>query len=177
MTLYEIDERLKNLENFGVDTETGEVVETKEDFEQAYNEIQMDLNVKIENTLCFIKNLQAEADAIKAEEQKLAKRRKSRENLAARLTEHMDNYAKAQCLTEDGELDNEKLHDFTFESPRAKMSFRKSESLALEDIDFLPKEYIVTTYAADKKTIKKDLKAGKTIAGASIQENYLIQIK
>ena len=55
MNLYDIDERLKVLEEYGIDSETGEIL-SEEDFYKLYDEIQMDLNTKIENTICFVKN-------------------------------------------------------------------------------------------------------------------------
>ena len=72
--LYEIDERLRALVDWNADVETGEIVEDDKTFNELFDEIQMDLQSKIENTILFAKELDAEAEAIKAEEKKLAER-------------------------------------------------------------------------------------------------------
>ena len=66
-TLYSIDQRLLNLEAYCVDTETGEVAVTEEDFQRMFDEIQMELNDKIVNTACFIKNLKSDIEQFKKE--------------------------------------------------------------------------------------------------------------
>ena len=55
MNLFQIDERLINLIENAVDVETGELLEGA-DLDKAIDECQMDLNTKISNIGCFIKN-------------------------------------------------------------------------------------------------------------------------
>ena len=64
LSLYDIDYRLKMLEELNVDITTGEVL-SDEEFNKLFDSVQMDLNSKIENTICFAKSLEAEAEAIK----------------------------------------------------------------------------------------------------------------
>lgn len=64
MTLYSIDQRLLALEEYGVDSETGEVITTEEEFNQLFDEIQMDIQTKITNTALFIKNLESDCEQI-----------------------------------------------------------------------------------------------------------------
>ena len=46
-SLYEIDERLRALENYLVDTETGENIKKEEEFNKIFEEIQIELKNKI----------------------------------------------------------------------------------------------------------------------------------
>ena len=103
-SLWEIDARLQALEDYGVD-EDGCIIETEEEFNKAFDAIQMDLQTKIENTILFAKSLDAEAEAIKAEEKKLAERRKAKENLSERLKKRINDYVTWQFTDEEGNVD------------------------------------------------------------------------
>ena len=60
-----------------------------------------------------------------------------------------------------------------------KLSYRKSESVNITDIDSVPKEYIKikTEVSADKTNIKKAIKTGQYIDGAELVTNINMQIK
>ena len=198
-SLYEIDKRLNNLLDYGVDSDTGEVVDTDEDFKSKYDEIQMDLETKIENTACLIKNVRADIEKFKEEEDKLAKRRKSKENLIQRLENMIDGYIRNQYTDENGVLDVNGLNDYKFDQTRAKIDYRKSDRLDVIDTALIPPRYIksltlqpndidfkkilskhrldVTEKDVDKATIKKDIKSGEKVEGAEIVDNYTMKIK
>lgn len=77
MKLYEIDAAIQNvLDNMAVDPETGAVTLD----EEALLSLQMEREAKLEGVALSIKNMSAEAAAIKAEEDALSKRRKLLEN-------------------------------------------------------------------------------------------------
>ena len=71
MNLYEIDAAILDC----VDMETGEVID-----EDKLDSLSVERDVKIENICCWIKNLKAEAEALKAEKESFAKRQKTAEN-------------------------------------------------------------------------------------------------
>ena len=80
--------------------------------------------------------------------------------------------------------DNIELAMTTFEvdkieTPLIKISFRKSESVEVENVNKLPNEYkvIKLTETADKLKIKDVIKAGETIEGCYLKTNRNIQIK
>ena len=177
-SLYEIDEQLKILEEYMVDPETGELLD-EESFNAKFDEIQMALSDKIENSMCFYKNLQSDIDAFKVEEKNLAQRRKVKENLADRIKNRIDNYIRMKYTNEDGVVDTDSLNKFKMETPRMKLSYRKSDSVDVYDIDSLPKEYIKekVEVSADKTALKKDIKSGKEINGAKIVTNLNMQVK
>lgn len=178
LSLYEIDERLRILEEYQVDPETGEVL-SDEEFNKLFDEVQMDLNSKIENTICFAKSLEAEAEAIKAEEKKLAERRKAKENLSERLKKRINDYITWQFTDEEGNVDTVGLNKFKFDSPKAYISYRKSEKVNVLDAEKLPSEFVTvkTETKPNLTEIKKAIKNGKEIEGCSLVTNLNMQIK
>ena len=80
MKLYEIDEAILNC----IDTETGEIIDADQ-----LDKLQMERDTKLENVACWIKDLKAEAEAIKTEKQILANRQKVAENKAESLKKYL----------------------------------------------------------------------------------------
>ena len=76
MTLYEIDNAILEC----IDLETGEIIDIDK-----LNELQLKKETKIENVALWIKDLKAEAEAIKAEKLALAERQRVAENKAESL--------------------------------------------------------------------------------------------
>lgn len=70
LTLYEINQQLMDAVEYSVDPETGELLDGK-DLENKINEIKLSLDDKISNIACFIKSLEAEANAVKEEKMKV----------------------------------------------------------------------------------------------------------
>ena len=176
--LYDIDYQLRVLEEYMVDPETGEILD-EESFNAKFDEIQMALSEKIENSMCFYKNLQADIEAFKAEEKNLAQRRKVKENLAERVKNRIDNYVTMQFTDEEGNVDKENLNKWKFETSKVKLSYRKSDSVKVFDINSLPKEYVKekVELSPDKTALKKALKDGKEIEGAEIVTKLNMQVK
>lgn len=164
MTLYEINhdiEETLNLLLASMNPETGEV-------DEVYVHQLEDLNVqrdeKLESIGCYIKNLEAEAEAIKKEEEALKQRRETAERKANSL---------AQYITEM--LGGEK-----WSCPRVAFSFRKSEQVTtVDDLELIPDEYCVikTERKVDKKKIKEAIKAGVEVRGAWLTEKINLNIK
>lgn len=179
LSLYDIDYRLKMLEELNVDITTGEILDEVE-FNKLFDEIQMDLNSKIENTICFAKSLEAEAEAIKAEEKKLADRRKAKENLSERLKKRINDYITWQFTDEEGNVDTVGLNKFKFDSPKAYISYRKSEKVNVLDAEKLPSEFVTvkTETKPNLTEIKKAIKNGADFSGvAELTTNLNMQIK
>ena len=153
MTIYEIDNEIMNC----IDMETGEVIDTDK-----LNELQMERDAKIENVALWIKELKAEAEAIKNEKQALAERQKVAENKAESLKKWLA-YA---------------LNGQAFKTIRASVSFRKSQKVEIADIYKVDENYLrYKEPEADKIAIKEALKAGKEVAGATLVENTSVIIK
>lgn len=160
MTLYEINEEIRAAADaaYIVDEETGEILEK----DQYLDELEALKDVKIENIALYIKNLSAEAAAIKAEKDALAKRQKAAENKAEYLKRYLTGF-----------LSGEK-----FKSPKVAISWRKTESVQVNDILKLPEEYLrFKDPEPDKTLLKKALKEGKQFEGVDLVEGQNIQIK
>lgn len=179
LNLWQIDERLRMLEDYMMDIETGECL-SDEDFAKKFDEVQMALSDKIENTSCFIKSLNAEIECYKAEENNIAKRRKVKENLANRLKQNIDRYIRCQFTDEDGNINLESLSKYKFETPKVRLSYRKSNTLNITDLDKIPEKYIkprvIKESDVDKTTIKKEIKNNK-ISGVVLTTNINMQVK
>lgn len=153
MNLYEINEALYSC----VDEETGEIIDAEK-----LEALSLAFDEKVENIALWIKNLLADAEAIKSEKLKLAERQRIAENKAESLKQYLSRF-----------LDGQK-----FKTPRVQISYRKSKQVRVSDVGSLPAEYL--KYAeptADKTAVKKALEAGTQIEGAEIVEVQNLQIK
>lgn len=166
MTLYEIDFQIKQfLDNLmdSVDEETGEVLDIDPSELEALNEARQK---KLENIALYIKNLDADAKAIKEEEKNLKERRERVEKKAERLRK----------LLSDSILN---AGDDHFETSRCSVTFRASDTVEIDDLDLIDDVYIkvVTDYKPDKTALKKAIKAGIKIDGCHLESHNNIQIK
>lgn len=155
MTLYEINEAIMAC----VDVETGEIIDI-----DRLNALEMERDRKISNVACWIKDLKAEAEAIKAEKQALDKRQKAAENKAESLKGWLQSI-----------LQGEKFKD-----SRCSISYRKSERVDFSDsfdLSTLPDSMKKVTIEPRKTEIKDYLKTGATIEGVELVESSSIQIR
>lgn len=162
MKLYEINSELENL----IDTETGEIADIA-----FFEQLSMERTAKIEGIALFIKNLDSDVTALKAEETALSERRRVAENTAARLR------AFLTSMLTDGEK---------FETPRVKLSWRKSKSVRvlIPESDFIEWAKIVNPAllsfkepTISKSAISEVLESGGEIPAATIVESNNLQIK
>ena len=153
MNLYEIDSAIMGC----VDAETGEIFDVDK-----FEELSLTRDAKVENICLWIKNLKAEAEALKAEKDAFAQRQKAAETKMESLKRYITGY----------------LEGTPFESARVKVSFRKSESLEISEDANIPDEYLkFKAPDVDKEGLKKAVKAGLQFDGVSIVESQNIQIK
>lgn len=167
-TLYELDAKIAELLDTGfemscIDAETGEIDETQ--LAAYLEQLQLDRKTKIDNIAVYVKNLEAEAVAIRAEEKKLKERREAKERKAERLK----NYIKTSMLLQ-GET--------KFESARVSMSLRNSKAVVVDESK-LESVYFTSkiVQSVDKKAIKAALEAGILVEGAMLEECKNLQIK
>lgn len=153
MNLYQIDAEILGC----VDEETGEVFDIAK-----FEELELARDTKIENVCLWIKNLKAEAEALKVEKDAFAARLKTTENKMESLKNYISGY----------------LAGAPFKSTKVQVSFRKSESLDISEGAVIPEEFLRFKEPEVNKTdLKKAIKAGQKFEGVRIVENNNIQIK
>ena len=169
MTLYDIDAQIAALDGAAeddmlIDAETGELLSVA----QALDALRMEREEKLENVACWVKNLCAEADAIREEENRLVKRRKAAETKAANLKA----WLLAAMTREDGTTDKIK-------TGRVAISVKRNPPSTVVDDELLPSTYKVAkiTYQPNKELIKRELLSGGEVPGANLEYGRSVIIK
>lgn len=158
MKIYEIDKAIENM----IDQETGEIA----DFD-AFMELQMERNDKIENMACWYLDLCGDAQKIREQEKVLSERRKVLEHRADSLKNYLDRLCGGEKFT----------------TPKVSLTYRKSKQVEVteEFINFAKVNCAnLLRYKEpepDKKAIGDLLKNGETLPGAEIIEKISISIK
>lgn len=161
MTIYDIDQRILEL----VDPETGELL----DFD-AFDELKMERDRKIESMALWAKELAATASAIKAEVDTLMERKKAAERRCESLKRYL-----AEIL--QGEK---------FSTPRCAVSFRKSTSVQVDDTEKLVRWLEQNGYddcvkykepEVSKTEVGKLLKSGMPVPFAHLENRQSVGVK
>ena len=162
MNLFQINEAIETAFNLAIDQESGEVND-----EQLYllDLLELDRSKKIENIACLIKNLKADAAALKAEKDAFQKRQKQAENKVESLTNYLQSVLNGEKFTTD----------------RCAISFRKTNKVVLDEGFTI---YDIDTHflrmaepTLDKVEIKKALDAGAKIPGVHQEAGLSMTIK
>ena len=161
MKLYELKENyMKVLSMIDTEEDTRCIMDTLE-------AIQGEAEEKIESIAKMVKTIQADEAIIKAEEERLYKRREALEN----KRESIKNYLEDIMLTMN--IDKVKTPILSV----AIQNNPPSIKLYYECTAMFPKEYEKVVYSLDKKKMLEDLKAGKVIQGAEIQQTKGVRIR
>lgn len=160
--LFDISKALVAAWDAAIDPDTGEI---SEGGYSVIEQLEMERDAKIENIGCWIKNLEADAAAIKAEAKAMSDRAKAAEKKADGLRGYL-----AAVLA--GEK---------WSSPKVAISWRKSVAVEIDEAEVpeLPEQYVrrKVSVEADKTAIKEALKAGESIEGCRLVERNNINIK
>ena len=155
-SLFELN---KAIEDFELEVnEDGEVLNIDE-----LDELKLAREDKIEGIGLWVKNLEAEKAAVKAEKNIMADREK-------RLEKKIDSLKGYLSMALNGQK---------FSTPKVTMGFRKSVSVNIPDESAIADEYCNFTVVKkpDKTMIKNALSAGKEIFGAELVEKQNLQIR
>lgn len=152
-SLYDIKEEILAC----IDAETGEIIDPEK-----LTDLAMQRDEKIENVALWIKNLESDAVAYRAEKEAFAEREKAAKQKAEGLKIWLAN--ALECTK--------------FTTSKVAVSFRKSESVECEEGQ-IPTEFMrkKVEYLPDKSKIKSALKAGESVAGCRLLTKQNIQIK
>jgi len=160
--IYDVNQALIDAIEMGMDPETGEILDC-EDLQSKLNELHLALSEKIENSVWYKKNIDADIEAFKIEEDKLELRRKRLEKKSVWIQNYIDHFIRSQFIDEFGNFDEEGLNKYKFITPRCEISYRKSKgALQIKDLSIVPKEYVkphvLSETDIDKMKIKQDMK-------------------
>jgi hypothetical protein len=160
-SLYEIEQAMLAC----VDMETGEVIDAAQ-----LDALQMERTAKLESVALWIKNLESDVEAYKAEMESFAARRKAAERKIEGLKDYLANA-----------LGGEK-----FSTAKCAVGFRKSQSVDIKDEQFFvtwamfnDRDDLITKKepVPNRTAIKQALKEGFTLADVALVEKLNISIK
>ena len=160
MTLYEIAQEMATL----IDPETGEI----RDYE-AFEDLQMAREEKVDNTAKWIIELEAEAKMVKERADELAKRAQSAKKKAERLREFLQEYLQGE---------KRKTADYT-------ISYRKTEAVEITDedsaaaylVEHCRPDLVSFTTKINKVGCKNAIKAGEEIPGIELVERQSMSVR
>lgn len=158
MNLFEINDKI--LAQF--DEDTGEIKDV-----DTLNELQMQFDDKVESLALYYKETKAFLGALQDEKKSIDERIKRCKNKMGSIAKYLGNA----------------LDGNTFESPKVNISYRKSKSVVIDDLDAFMSSEDSSEYISygepkvDKKAIKVAIDLGMEFDGIHIEENINTQIK
>ncbi len=157
--LYEI---LSEIIDIGA--EIHEAGELTPDLAEKLTASKLDLRDKMDSIAKLIKSWEAEAEMIKAEEQRLKARRESLESQAEGLMWYVKKHLP------EGKPYKTQLHTF---------SWRRSEAIEIDRGAIVPEQYLTekVSYSPNKELLTTDIKAGAKIPGIRLAERQNLSLK
>ena len=156
--LYELTGAYQNLLEVSEDIPV-EVL--KEGLEQ----IEGDIEDKVNNMVRLIRNEESDIDALKVEEKRLADRRKAKENRVKAVKEYMEHNLKS--------LNKDKI-----KTPYFTVAIQKNApSVVVEDESVIDDKYFITERKLDKKAIGELLKKGEEVKGVTLKQSESLRIR
>ena len=153
-SLFNISQDFKSLYDIANDAEN----EDMEALAELFSEVETSLSDKLDNTIYIIKELDSDADALKAEAKRLTDKAKALENKGKYLKELMLGAVKASGV--------EKL-----KSDKFSYYIKRTEVLNVVSEDNIGREFFRIKREIDKTVLKKAIKDGLILDGVSIVEN------
>jgi len=161
MNLFEINDAItrcvKLADGDYVDTETGEIIDTA-----AIEQLEMDRDKKIRNIACWIRNLEADEKALADQIKTFTARKNAAKNKRESLKSYLANF----------------LNGAKWQNSEVAISWRKSESVEVEEGAAIPEKYLrYKEPEINKAQLKADLKAGTVVYGCQLVTKNNIQVK
>ena len=155
MKLYEITDAYLSLDEA---EKTDEIIKVLDGIKDEFDK-------KAENTVKVIRNFEADIQALRGEEKRLADKRKSLEKKKEDLKEYL--YFNMERL--NLRKVNAGLFDINIQ--------KNPQSIKILDEATIPDKYKIASYRIDKKTLKDDIKDGLEIEGVSLVQTEGIRIR
>ena len=118
--------------------------------------------------IAFILNLEAEAEAMRSAEKRIADRRKIAQNKVERLKDYLRSNMEMTGIKEI------KADDFSF---KATFYPNRDESVVIDNEEIIPAMFFRVKKEADKTAIKSSIKNGVDVPGAHIEKKSRLEIK
>jgi hypothetical protein len=162
LNIYQIEKEYLELANQLI--ESGGEVSPELELQLTINQEQ--LEQKARGYGFVVKQMESDVLIIDAEIKRLGELKKARLKTMQKLETTVSN---AMQLYQINKL----------ETPTLKISFRKSESVEIDNEADIPAQFLKEkiTYTIDKVAIKEAIKKGEVVIGARLQVNQNIQIK
>ena len=159
--LYAIADRYREILSIDMDDP-----DAKAALKAALDEVQEQFDLKAESIIRYIRNLEAQGDAIRAEEKHLADRRKAVENKAASLKDYIA----------------ESMRGLNLPSVKAgifEAKFQKNPAaLSIIDASKIPARFFIPQEPRlDNASLKDALKAGEAVDGAELVQGESLRIR
>jgi len=168
MKIYDISEEFKSLYELSETIEVnedGEVIDNSETLSSLFNDLEIELSTKLDNTNYIIKELAVSQQALKDEAKRLTDK--------AKVFENRQNYLKV--------LIKEALESSGQTKIKSKFSFSLStrKSLNYDDVNMfgLDTEFVRVKQELDKTKMKDYINAGGTIEGVKEVEKTSLSIR
>lgn len=160
--MYELTEMYHNIWDLVGDDEVD-----LDALEKALSSIEDNIEIKAESMAKLVKGIDGDIAALKEEENRLAKRRKSLENKQVNIKQYLENQLNVMGI------DKVKTPLFTV----ALQNNPPSVNILNEDL--IPEQYkkSVTTVSIVKKDLLDDLKQGLIVEGAEIKQGKSLRIR
>ena len=161
--LYDIDQEILDC----VDLETGEILDSEK-----LTNLQMEREKKLEGVALWVKDLNAEAAAVKEEADKLTARKKALDNKIASLKMWL-------LMALDGQkLKTPRCNVYQTHSTRLNVIDEQSVVNWIQTHCKEPEEFLKFTLPEIRKdAVKAEIKAGKEIPGAALEETESVVIR
>lgn len=168
MNFYDVTkdyiERMEYLE-LGINAETGEISEDKNQLAIWNQELTQDLKNKSANIIAVVRNQELTIEALDTEIERLKGLKKLRENQLNKFKDYIKNVMLVNQI--------EKI-----DTVLGSIKFTKSTSTEIYDESLIDKKFIeiVTTEKISKEKIKSALKAGEEVQGARLIVNKNLKV-
>jgi len=158
MSLYDITDAIIDLERAADAGDEG----VEETLGEYLGEL---LPAKVENYAKFMRELQLQAEAFKAEEKRIKERRQAMESVRTRMSQALQN-----------SMERLECHELLAGTFKVKLC-ESPAAVDVVDDGLIPGEYQVVTMKLDKAAMKADLKNGKKVPGALLRRSKHVRIR
>lgn len=141
---------------------------TPENFQMALDSINGEIDEKLFNIGRLVRNIEAEVAGIKAEEERLCKKRKAAENTVIRLKE----YARSAMIMTGKTKSSDGVITWAIQNNPAKVEIDPDIEISHDVCKHVPESWV-----PDKNTIAQRLKGGVDIPGCKLVVEQGVRLK